>query len=82
MHIGTILVVLGLSLFLVAYISQPFQSDGSDLEKVIETRVAEIRQNDKDKDRGSRFCTQCGHKLGIDDRFCAQCGHPVEAANE
>lgn len=80
MHIGTILVVLGLSLFLVAYISLPFQSEGEDLEKVIESRVAEIRNSDRGEERRTRYCTQCGHRLGEEDRFCAQCGHPVEAA--
>jgi len=79
MHIGTILVVLGLSLFLVAYISQPFQSDGGDLDAVIESRVAELRQKDVESGKQSQFCTQCGHKLGPEDRFCARCGHPVEA---
>ena len=79
MHIGTILVVLGLSLFLVAYISQPFQSDGDDLEAVIESRVAEIRKSNTNSGKKAQFCTQCGHKLGPEDRFCAQCGHPVEA---
>ena len=80
MHIGTIMVALGLSLFLVAYIFQPFQSDGKDLETVIESRVAEIRQADIDERPQARYCPQCGHELGAEDRFCAQCGHPVEAA--
>ena len=78
MHIGTILVVLGLSLFLVAYISQPFQSDGEDLESVIESRVAEIRKTSHQEGIQAYYCTQCGHQLGAEDRFCAQCGHPVE----
>ena len=80
MHIGTILVVLGLSLFLVAYISLPFQSEGEDLEKVIESRVTEIRNSDRGEERRAQYCMQCGHRLGEEDRFCAQCGHPVEAA--
>lgn len=80
MHIGTILVALGLSLFLVAFISQPFQSDGKDLETVIEGRVAEIRQSDIDREPQARYCPQCGHQLGAEDRFCAQCGHSVESA--
>ena len=78
MHIGTILVVLGLSLFLVAYISQPFQSDGGDLESVIESRVAEIRKTSHKEGIQADYCTQCGHQLRAEDRFCAQCGQPVE----
>jgi uncharacterized OB-fold protein len=77
MHIGTILVTLALSLFLAAYISQPFQSDTKDSEAVIESRVAEIRKG-KRGELKARFCTQCGHKLGPEDRFCAHCGYPVE----
>lgn len=77
MHIGTILVVLGLSLFLVAYISQPFQADGQDLEAVIERKVNEIRKGGGAEKPQAHYCTQCGHQLGADDRFCAQCGHPV-----
>jgi len=77
MHIGTILVVLGLSLFLAAYIAQPFQADDEELEAVIESCVAEIRQVGHDGESKAQFCTQCGHKLGEDDRFCAQCGQPV-----
>jgi hypothetical protein len=78
MHIGSILVVLAISLFLVAYISQPFQSESADLRAVIEQRVAEIRQ--RSSVEKPRFCTQCGHQLNPDDRFCGQCGSPVEAA--
>lgn len=77
MHIGTILVVLGLSLFLAAYIAQPFQADDEELEAVIEQRVAEFRLVGQDEESKAQFCTQCGHKLGEDDRFCAQCGQPV-----
>lgn len=49
MHIGTILVTLGLSLFLATYISQPFQSDSSDdLEKVDDNQTAENPDADID----------------------------------
>ncbi len=78
MDIGSLLVVLAISLFLVAYISQPFQSEPGDLNTIIEQRVAEIRKQALGEE--SRFCTQCGHKLNPDDRFCAQCGKPVEAS--
>ncbi|MBG0770731.1 MAG: zinc-ribbon domain-containing protein [Anaerolineaceae bacterium] len=78
MHFGTILVVLGLSLFLAAYIAHPFQADDEELEAVIESRVAEMRQAAHVEENKAQFCTQCGHKLGADDRFCAQCGQPVE----
>jgi hypothetical protein len=78
MHIGSILVVLAISIFMVAYISQPFQSEPEDLDAVIERRVAAIRkQGSEDK---PQLCTQCGHQLNSGDRFCAQCGKPVEAS--
>ena len=77
MHIGSILVILALSLFLVAYISQPFQAGPDDTKKIIEDRVAEIRKGTGGKQL--RYCSQCGHQLKPDDRFCSQCGHPVEA---
>jgi hypothetical protein len=76
MHIGSMLVVLAISIFLVAFISQPFSSASGDFSAVIEQRVAEIRKRSEGKE--SRFCTQCGHQLKPDDRFCAQCGKPVE----
>lgn len=41
MNLGTILVTLGLSLFLATYISRPFQSDGEDNEESDESQTAE-----------------------------------------
>jgi rRNA maturation endonuclease Nob1 len=78
MQLGSILVILAISIFMVAYISQPFQSETEDLEKVIDARVKEIRKQ-KIKAQIS-YCTQCGHRLNTDDRFCAQCGTPVETS--
>ena len=79
MQIGTLLVVLALSMVLAAYILRPFQADEKDIEAAIEGRIAELRQTDQNRPQ-AQFCTQCGHVLGPDDRFCAQCGHPVGEA--
>jgi predicted amidophosphoribosyltransferase len=76
MQIGTILVVLSLSMVLATYILRPFLSKDRDLESVIDARVAELRDADGDSPQ-VHFCTQCGHQLADGDRFCAQCGHPV-----
>lgn len=76
MQIGTILVVLSLSMLLATYILRPFLSQDRDLETVIDARVAELHEADV-LETQVHFCTQCGHQLAPDDRFCAQCGHPV-----
>jgi hypothetical protein len=76
MQIGTILVVLSLSMLLATYILRPFLSQDRDLETVIDARVVELREADA-LEAQVHFCTQCGHQLAPDDRFCAQCGHPV-----
>lgn len=76
MQIGTLLVVLSLSLFLATYILRPFTSPQQDWDSAIEAQVAERRKADAGAPP-AQFCTQCRHRLGPDDRFCAQCGHPV-----
>jgi hypothetical protein len=78
MHIGSLLVILAISIFLVAFISQPFQSKPADIKSLIEQRVAEIRKRSGEQETG--FCTKCGHRLNPDDKFCAQCGRPVEVS--
>jgi hypothetical protein len=42
MHLGTILITLGLSLLLATYISRPFQSENDDFDQTIADQTAEI----------------------------------------
>lgn len=79
MNIGSILIVLALSILLVAYIAHPFQTSEADLDRAIEKEVARLRKGSGSK-ADPQYCSHCGHKLNPDDRFCAQCGQPVEGA--
>ncbi|MCB2202666.1 zinc ribbon domain-containing protein [bacterium] len=78
MNIGSILIVLALSILLVAYIAHPFQTNEADLDQSIEQEIARLRKvKAYENNADPQYCSQCGHRLNPDDRFCAQCGKHV-----
>ncbi|MDY6874171.1 MAG: zinc ribbon domain-containing protein [Chloroflexota bacterium] len=76
MNIGSILIVLALSILLVAYIAHPFQTKEVDLDGAIEKEIARLREGST-RNFSPQYCSHCGHKLNPGDRFCAQCGKAI-----
>jgi hypothetical protein len=86
--IGSILVGIALALVTGAYLARPFRTATVDLDRAIETWVAEMRAEGRRskgaEEQGSEgegekvnYCSQCGRRVGPDDRFCAGCGTPL-----
>jgi hypothetical protein len=76
MGTGSILVGLGLTLLVVAYLAHPFRrtTTEADVEAAIETWVTQERA------RSARTpkCPRCGRRLRPRDRFCGACGASLQ----
>lgn len=88
MSIGSILVGIALTLVTGAYLARPFRTATVDLDRAIETWVAEVRaerqrsggtkeQKSEEAEEKVNYCSQCGRRVGPGDRFCAGCGTPL-----
>jgi hypothetical protein len=86
MSIGSILVGVAFILIVGAYLARPFRRGRVDLDRAIETWVAQVRVGEggegsasaaEDAEEGVNYCPQCGRRVGPDDRFCAGCGRPL-----
>jgi hypothetical protein len=88
MSIGSILVGIALALVTGAYLARPFRTATVDLDRAIETWVAEVRaekqrsggaeeQRSEKAEEKVNYCSQCGRRVGPDDHFCAGCGTPL-----
>jgi hypothetical protein len=79
MSLGSILVGVAFALVAGAYLARPFRRGRVDPDRAIETWVSQIRKGEGDAGPSEAvgYCSQCGHRVGVDDRFCAGCGKPL-----
>lgn len=88
MSLGTILVCVGVSLVVAAYLARPFRAAQSEasVDRAIESWVSQARTVKlpvaTDEDEAALFCTQCGRRAAADDRFCARCGTSLPGRGE
>ena len=87
MSIGTVLVGIAVALVVGAYLARPFRRGGADLDRAIETWVAQVRAEGQPKkgEFGAKplsYCPQCGRRLRLDDRFCSGCGTQLQEIAE
>ncbi|MCP4538362.1 MAG: zinc-ribbon domain-containing protein [Chloroflexi bacterium] len=84
MSVGSVLVGIAATLIVGVYLARPFRtvaaSDGANLDRDIETWVAQARSQGVDMDSVKadaepvNFCFQCGRRVQSNDRFCPGCG--------
>jgi hypothetical protein len=82
MSLGTILVGIAVALVVATYLARPFRKGGADIDRAIETWVAQVRaegrpRDDKPEAESLSYCPQCGLRVRPDDRFCSGCGTPL-----
>lgn len=87
MSIGTVLVGIAVVLLVGAYLARPFRKGEADLDRAIESWVAQVRAEGRPKEgepeAGSvSYCPQCGRRVRPDDRFCSGCGTPLQEIAE
>ena len=87
MSIGTVLVGIGVVLLVGAYLARPFRKGEMDLDRAIETWVAQVRSGEQQEETEpeatpTNYCPQCGRRARPDDRFCSGCGTQLQEVSE
>jgi hypothetical protein len=87
MSVGTILVGIAVALVVAAYLARPFRKGEADIDRAIETWVAQVHaegrpREDKPEAEPLSYCPQCGLRVRPDDCFCSGCGMPLQEIAE
>ncbi|MFN2302337.1 MAG: zinc ribbon domain-containing protein [Anaerolineales bacterium] len=76
MSLGSVLAIIGVVIFLTAYIAHPLILQARERDREIAGRHQDSRKR-RIRSSLKRTCPQCGHALRPSDRFCAYCGESL-----